>query len=434
MPSGEHEEGAAAAKLAEAGRGVEKTTGPQRAIYITPAPVSSPEQAEEHIRAALAAGTRTGASLSALFRAVEQMTDGLSGARESNEQLVTELEAMRQMLAERTEENAALAEQLAALAAERDQALGELEQARSEANREREFFLGEQDRFLAALLEDHEQALAALRRERDEARASAGTGQHDRPTRPGTAAAVEGNAPQAAKELREARQTIEKLMKERNRSREMLRRLQAQRDEAQAALAGASVGDDPPLNVTVHTTAPNPDNITTVPPHPEPSNGQLGREGRTTAPQGPRLAPAIDPQGVRAGRATDPQGAREGRTTDPQGPRARSEAADSERTTDPAPRRAQPPILSPPRGAPKRRTTEPGLSAPTPPPDELRGAIMLPTTPVEEVPLAADGKPALKRKPDPTSRPLGGYSLGADEIEVERVKGSDRGSSKPPQR
>lgn len=406
MSSGEHDEGTAAGKLPEGSVG--EASEPAQPIHMTPAPASGPEQAEEHVRAALAAGTRTGASLSALFRAVEEMTDSLGGARDANEQLVKELEAMRQMLALSTEENASLEEQLAGLGAERDQALRELEQARSEAEKEREFLVGEQDRFLAALLDDHEQALAALRRERDQALAASG-GTHDRPTRSGTTTAPEGDGSGNAKELREARRTIEKLMTERNRSREMLRRLQAQRDEAQAALAGADV-DTAPLNVTVRAS-PNPDDVITEPP-----------------------------------RKVDRTPTRDGRTTAPQGSRARNPVGSSERATDPVPRlaAAQGSDASRPSterqtnplghaNAPRRRTTERGLAAPTPPPDELRGAITLPTQ-TDDAPGTADGRPPLKRKPDPTSRPLGGYSLRADEIEVERVGRTGCGAPKTPRR
>ena len=53
---------------------------------------------EQRMQAALAASTRTEASLSTLFRAVRDMTEGLSGARDANEQLVTELGDVRRLL------------------------------------------------------------------------------------------------------------------------------------------------------------------------------------------------------------------------------------------------------------------------------------------------------------------------------------------------
>lgn len=434
MPSGEHHGGAGSANAADTRRadgGAEALTDPARPVRATPAPRSTPGEAKQHVQAALAAGTRTGASLSALFQAVEQMTDGLSGAREANQQLVEELQTMRQMLDERIEENASLQEQLGALTGERDHALRELEQIRADAERERGFLVDEQDRFLAALLEDHEQALDALRRERDEARRRGATSQRDPPTKPGTPMAGDDRAAETAHELLEARRTIEKLMTERNRSRSMLRLIRAQRDEAQAALAGAGDGEsDGELNVTV-TAAPlaSPqDSVATLPPHPG------------------------------AGRTDE----RSGRTTNPQGPRAlMADEAGSERITDPLPRSSlaqaleatrpaqleesgppQGPVRAAPQtanGAPHRRSTEPGIAAPTPPPEELRAAITAapaatkPTQP-EGVPAPTDGKPALKRKPDPTARPLGGYSLGEGGIEAERVEGTRLGSSKAPQR
>ena len=436
MASGQHQGEAGSADAAgtrEADEGAVALTDPARPVRATPTPRSTPGEAEQHVQAALAAGTRTGANLSALFRAVEQMTDGLSGAREANQQLVAQLQSMRQMLDERIEENASLERQLAALASERDNALRELEQIREDARRERGFLVDEQDRFLAALLEDHEQALDALRRERDEARTRATVGPRDPPTRPGTPMAGDNHAAETAHELLEARHTIEKLMTERNRSREMLRQLRAQRDEAQAALAGAgdsdSDTDTDPLNVTVKAApaGSQQDSIAMLPPQPV-SGRKQKRGGRTTAPQGPRAL--LDE-------------ARSERITDPLQRSALAQAAEATRPeslevsgTPPWPAGAAP---TAPTGAPRRRSTEPGIAAPTLPPDELRAAITAAPAPRKapepaSVPAPTDGKPALKRKPDPASRPLGGYSLGEGEIEAERVEGAQLTSSKPPRR
>lgn len=413
MPSGEHDEGSAAAKPAAADNGTGMASPPAPPTRATPAPLSSPERAEERVRAALAAGTRTGASLSALFRAVEQMTDSLGGARDANRQLVNELEAMRQMLAARTEENESLEGQRAALRAERDQALRELEQVRSEAERERDFLVEEQDRFLAALLEDHEKALQALRRERDQARASA-DGPLTRPTTPETAAVAAGTA-ETAEKLLEAQRTIDKLMKERSISREMLRRLQTQRDEAQAALAAA--GDDKPLNVTVRTETTG-ESVFGEPPTDDAGGGRPARSGRTTAPQGVR---ALGSRG-RSEHATDPSPAAP--------PAQEAEASDPPRDGTAGP---EEPFIAPAADAPRHRTTEPGLAAPTPSPEEPGGAIPSAATPAQDAPVAGDGKPALKRKPDPTAQSLGGYSLSADQVQVERVQSAQRGPQKPPQ-
>ena len=45
----------------------------------------------------------------------------------------------------------------------------------------------------------------------------------------------------------------------------------------------------------------------------------------------------------------------------------------------------------------------------------------------------SSGRPPLKQKPDPSTRPLVSYSLGTDSVEAEQIEGV-RISSKPPER
>ena len=406
MPSGEHHERAArnATSGADTAQGGSKAvTEPARPLRAVAERDSDPGQ---HVQAALEAGTRTGASISALFRAVQQMADGVSGARDANEQLVHELQAMHQMLAERTEENSSLEDRLAALAAERDQMLHELEDVRAAAEREREFLVEEQDRFLAALLEDHERALDEMKQERDQAAAASAGRTRDQPTSPGLPAAHDRTtAAEVTGELLEARRTIEKLTRERERSRDVLRRLRAQRDEAQAELANAlDQRDEAPLNVTVRTAASTPEAsvgaaATTEPPHRPTGAETPKKQERTTDPQGPR--------------ARGPDAAKANRKTDPLPRSALARALEASRPADPEPEALTPPgpmgaVADPPAGS-------------APPPPELQAAIAPPAA-----------KPPLRRKPDPTSRPIGGYSLGSDDVEAERIEGSRLSSSKPP--
>src|SRR5262249_7983356 len=49
-------------------------------------------------QAALEASTRTDTTLSGLFRAIQHLTEGVSGAREANDGLISELEALRSLL------------------------------------------------------------------------------------------------------------------------------------------------------------------------------------------------------------------------------------------------------------------------------------------------------------------------------------------------
>ena len=59
---------------------------------------------ENELGAVLAASTRAGASLSALYRAIQQVTDGVTDARQANEHLTQELSRVREMLGASNEE------------------------------------------------------------------------------------------------------------------------------------------------------------------------------------------------------------------------------------------------------------------------------------------------------------------------------------------
>jgi len=71
---------------------------------------------------------------------------------------------MHRGLSELMSEKAAVERYAALLIQERDAALDAAEEARRDAQREREFLLREQDRFIQLLLEEHEAELAQLRR------------------------------------------------------------------------------------------------------------------------------------------------------------------------------------------------------------------------------------------------------------------------------
>lgn len=227
---------------------------------------SDPRFANERVQAALAASTRTEATLSGLVRAVQEVTSGLNGARDANEQLARELGRVREALAASVDEKTALEVQLSSLVVERDHALREVERAREDAERERSFLIEEQDRFLTAVLDEHEQALARLRAERDElsARLSSEQRGREKTTAPGLKRARRGELPTNVdtlqQELSEARLALDKLWAERTRALETLRRLQAQRDEAQQALA------DGRWQASESRTAPGLDPATVIHP------------------------------------------------------------------------------------------------------------------------------------------------------------------------
>lgn len=123
-------------------------------------------QCEAHVQAALGACVTTEARLGALFRAVQHISAGVSSAREANDQLAFELEALRSLLAASNEQQMELRHRIAML----EQALVRAEQ---QAAREREQLIEQQDAFLLLLLNDHEREVAELLRlrlERDQLR------------------------------------------------------------------------------------------------------------------------------------------------------------------------------------------------------------------------------------------------------------------------
>jgi hypothetical protein len=341
---------------------------------------SRPDSDEGTVEAALAASTRAEATLSALYRAIQTVTAGVSGAREANDQLATELQRVREMLGSSNEQRLALKNQVELV-----------EHQLRESEREREFLVEEQDRFLTGLLEENEQTVERLVREREEAysrleqlmRQLQETSPPKRRTNPGLGM---GDATPLAPSVRPSdpgappNVDYQKLVAERDRARGVLRRLQQQRDEAQQALAKISEERDQ-LAAELAKVAPS-----RVASPPRPFSPQDGR----------RTQPAIP---LAVNRVTDPSPPTDDdlgrpladRLTAPGGPPEELAAA----------------ILaskpSPPKGTPAQ-------AAPTDPPKTpLRSGTPPP-------------KPQLKQKPDPTTRPLGGYSMSGDDLGPERFE------------
>jgi hypothetical protein len=383
-PSAAHPEGE---RLRAASNAVEPITEqPQRAqsnpsgLRLSPGSARSPiggEDANTGVQAAIEAGTRAEASLSALYRAIQQISTGVSGAREANEQLLAELERVRSMLGSSNEQRLALTNEVTRLAEERNQAWRALEEIRSEAARERAFLLQEQDSFIKELLEDHERALAKLASERDAAQSRADR-TLARPTTSSLAKTKPVPPPEKAGDDEQARATIEQLNAERSRQLDLLRRLQTQRDQLQTMVDRLTVERD---------------------------------EARTRLA---KLLPVASagPDGDARNRQTEPPPVNPARKTPPPLPQAVPTARPGSSGS----------LRSAPLGAP----TPPGGLEVTPeqhswqlspPPEELELALTQPST-----------DPPLKRKLDPTLRALGRYSV-RPAAEVDAVP-----RAKPPRR
>lgn len=345
------------------------TTQPVREATSPDPRPGGPRVANQRVQAALAASTRTEATLSGLMRAVQEVTTGLTDAREDNSELAQVLATLRETLTANIEEKTSLEVQLASLTVERDHALREVEQARADAERDRAFLVEEQDRFLAALLEEHEEALISLKAERDDALARA------RARREATTAPVVKKTPnlpsdtlELQHELMVARESIEKLLGERQRWLETLRRLQTQRDEAQRALAGR-------VRQSATTEPSVPDRATPV-----------------------YAIPADDKAPVEAAVSRPEETRQNAKRTNPMGRRRRAE-------------RNTPAVSDAARFDPESARREPVALPDEPQPGED-------TANDAGVPGSSLSSP-LKRKPDLA---LGSYALSSEDVETEQVE------------
>jgi hypothetical protein len=417
-------------------------------------PEPSSAEPEAHFQAALDASTRAEASLSSLFKAIQEATTGVSGAREANDQLSTELQRVREMLGSSNGRRLVLERRLALVEEERDRYLVELEELKTSSARERTFLIEEQDRFLNSMIDEHEAALATAIRERDEARDKAarvadgalGIGQRqDKKTAPAMPA-VSQSPPLNQQALAEARRTIEKLMSERDRARDVLRRLQGQRDEAQESVERLTQEVASVRTELERVSQPG------VVLKAEGSGDRVNQDAKRTDPVGMFMErPALERPTFPAPQPDFDDALAASRAKTPPRPPSPAVLAASQPGTvrTPPPEELRAALFS---SEPPARATPRGLSPTSAPPQPYPPASPVPPAPTPAqsattAPPAANPppvrpslspqspkRPVLKQKPDPASHSLGGYSKSAEEIEPERIDAVRLPSSKPPRR
>jgi len=400
----------------------------------TPLPALATES-DARVQAALAANARTEASLTGLFRAIQQLGNGIGGAREANESLTLELEGLRDLLGAANEQQQILERKIAEL--ERV-----LDRTRKEHKEERVFLIDQQDLFLVKLLDEQELELkqrdgdletlrgrlAELERRNQVALAPTLVQPSAAPT-PVPSAQLDPPVASTDSELdraerAELERTAQKLAEDRERARETVARLQTQRDEAQNAVERISKERDEALH-EIHRL-----------------KSELG---------GPRIPLSTRPPSTETRRDSSPTRAPAAPLTLEQEARfnaalpASSPAASSAPPSSPAAsstsesRKGQPisSVLRPPRSNPHASPIPSRLSPPPPrlsplpaslPPEELRRALTS-SSPVRPSP---DSRSGLKQKPEASTRPLIGYSLGTGSIEPELLEGATLRSPIPP--
>ena len=416
----------------------------------TPLPTALTGGSDAHLQAALAASARAEANLSSLFRAIQHLGTGVGGAREANESLTVELEALRELLGTANEQQRLFERKVAELE-------GVLDRSRKEHQRERTFLIDQQDSFLVTLLDEQEAELK--RRDGDlemlrgrlaelERRQLPSAPSQPQLRLPGLPAPARESIPapdsDAEVELKQAelaenvelRRTAQKLAEDRERARETVARLQTQRDEAQTAVARISKERDEALHeiIRLKSELGGPRiPLSTRPPSDGRRDSSAGRASTLTLDQiemesrlnRPTASPASSPRSSSAAPSSpSSQGL----------PSARASST-SQDALSAAPLISS--VLSPPRSNPNaaplptRLSPPPARLSPSParysqPPEELRRALTNPPS----TPSLASSRPPLKQKPDPSTRPLVGYSLSNESIEPEHMEGV-RLSSKP---
>jgi hypothetical protein len=375
---------------------------------VTPVPSLS-NHSDQHLRAALDAGSRAGSSLTELSKVVAELSRGLSGARQANQQLVAELSTLRAMLGSANEQQLSLRHRVAQLEQE-------LVLSQTAAEHDRQFLTEQHDDFLAAILEEHEEARA-----RD---------------RQGDTAPL-SSAAELTQKLMDSESARLLAETECVRAREALARAQSQRDEAQSRAEKRERERDElraeasqlRARLSTHrsaSTTPPPPVTNSRPPSFRPPMLQLdaGELDSTlhTRSSSPRL-PSVRPRPA----PTLPA---------PKNTPAATTAGPSARTAEPFPRESTRPGVGGPKPSepppPPSFGPPPSGWTPPPPAPEPSQAPRQVVISAASLPPGLPG-PVLKQKPDPTTRPLIDYSVGGDGVLSETLEGA-RLSSKPPRK
>ncbi|MET0793953.1 MAG: hypothetical protein ABW061_20705 [Polyangiaceae bacterium] len=390
-------------------------------------------ESDTRLQAALAASARAEASLSGLFRAIQSLGAGVGGAREANESLTTELEALREMLGSANEQ-----QQLFQVKIEQLELV--LDRTRKEHLSERTYLIDQQDLFLVKLLDEQE---VELKRRDTDLEVLRGrllelerrqivtlpppfvslpslTPQPVQRVEPSESVAPPSSELERA-ERAELERTAQKLAEDRERARETVSRLQAQRDEAQSAVARISKERDEALH-QIHRL-----------------KAELGGPRIPLSTRPPPADPRRDSAQARAlGAAlTLDQLETEARLSRPTAAPASARGASASSGEEPVSSLPVISVLSPPPSSPRATPLSTRLSPPptrlspppsphSPPPEELRRALTAPPSMLS----SASSQPPLKQKPDASTRPLVGYSVANEGIEAEHLEGV-RLSSRP---
>ena len=378
----------------------------------TPVPSLS-HPGDQYFRIAIDASTRAGSSLSELSKMVGELSSSVVGVKRANEQLSQELTTLRALLGSANEQQLGAQRRVAELQQE-------VLAVRAEGERERKFLIDQHDAFLAALIAEHDEALAARRGQGDIPRVDADSS--DLVQRLMQAESLRAQAEAECERVREAlaevcaqRDGAQALAEKRERERDELRAEASQLRARLGTLRAASTAPPPPVS------APRPPSYG-PPPALRLDADELDStlHARPSSPRLPTVVPRLTPPPAELERGLT-------RSLPP----AEASAAPRDSTLPGVewPRPSEPPL------PPSFDAAPTGWTPPPPAPIEVP-AVAMPARTVSAASLPAglpSQQPALKKKPDPTTRPLISYSLGGDGVKSETLEGA-RLSSKPPQK
>jgi hypothetical protein len=377
--------------------------------HATPMPSLS-SHSDQQFRAALDAGSRAGSSLTQLSKIVADLSSGLSGARQANEQLVRELSTLRAMLGSANEQQLSLEHRVAQLEQE-------LILSQSAAERDRQFLTEQHDDFLAAILEEHEEALRARDRQGDTARLSDAAELAQRLVDSESARLL------AETECVRAREALARVQTQRDEAQARAEKCERERDElrAEASQLRARLG----TNRSASTTPPPPVTGSRPPTFRPPVMLQLDAgeldstlHPRSSTPRLPSVTPRLTPPPAELQRALYAPAPVS--TAEPFPRESTRPGVGGPKPSEPPP----PPSFGPPPS---------GWTPPPPAPEPSKAPRPVVISAASLPPGLPSQRPILKQKPDPTTRPLIDYSLGGDGILSETLEGA-RLSSKPPRK
>lgn len=369
---------------------------------------------ETHAQAALSACGRAEANLGALLRSVQHLAQSVNSAQQARSEVVQEVESLRKLLAAADEEQVTLRHRIAIL----EQTLDRTER---EFARERAFLLDEQDTFIAGLWDDHAHESQELKRRLLGLEQTLRDNQEENRALSSSTESTSQRVQELTRKLQRAESEIVRLGGAGETVREALVHAQAGRDQAQVS-AAEYARECERLRGEVSRL----------------SGLLLSNHARISEPPPSSSAHSLGTPIPLVTRSESSRAAAAARREEElEVPRSPSQVG------TPIARIQTTSVRSMPAGAPMSASSAPPLSSSSRiqagHPEELRAAVTevrsssatVTAAPPSSSSLSSSG---IKHKPDPSTRPLIGYSLSGTDLPDDGLESARPTSSRPPGR